>query len=99
MGIDIHVRNEKRNRLFTITDDLYDILDKALIDAFEKRTGVFLDNFGTTRLSFQHTAIFIQLLKKAMEQKEIPSIKPVTDLIRLLDNTVKEKVDLDFVGD
>jgi len=99
MGIDIYLKKEKQNSLFLITDALYDALDKNIIDDFEKITGVFIDNYGKAKLSFQHSQDLFKLITTDVENKKINFSNELKLFIEFLEKIVKEQIDLELIGD
>jgi len=99
MGIDIYLKKEKQNSLFLITDALYDALDKNIIDDFEKITGVFIDNYGKAKFSFQHSQVLFKLITTEVENKKINFSNELKLFIEFLEKIVKEQIDLELIGD
>jgi DNA-binding transcriptional regulator YhcF (GntR family) len=98
MSIDIYRRNDTKNRLFGISEDLYEILSKAVLNEFERRTGVFIDEYGKSRLTYQHAAILLFLLKESIINNKI-SPKPLTEIMRFLEQMIETETDVDLHGD
>jgi hypothetical protein len=98
MSIDIYRRNDSRNRLFEISEGLYKILSQSVLNEFERKTGVFIDEYGKSRLTYQHSAILLFLLKESIINNKI-SPKPLTEIMRFLGQMIETETDVDLIGD
>ena len=98
MAIHIYRKNETKDLLFEITDDLYETLSAA-IDILENKTGIFIDNYGDSRLSHQHSELLLQLLRTEIEDKRISPNETVNDFIVFLKKVIHDKIDLEMIGD
>jgi hypothetical protein len=98
MPIDIHLKNNKNTPLFSITDELYDSLTSA-IEALEKKTGIFIDLYGDTRLTHQHAALLLQMISDEIVTKKLIPTRAVTDFTGFLQKLVREQTDVELIGD
>ena len=99
MGVDIYKRNENRNRLFEISEELYGELSKVgLIGEFERKTSVFIDDIGKSRLTYQHSKILVDLLRGYIKNKKLPT-ETATGFMNFLETLIKTETDVDLVGD
>lgn len=93
----IHIYKNKQGTgglLFTITDELYSAITIP-IEILEKKTGIFIDEYGNTRLTHQHALLLLQLIRSEIAKPA----KNVLDLIDFLEKTVNSKTDLQLIGD
>ncbi|OQP59758.1 hypothetical protein A3860_36375 [Niastella vici] len=94
MSIHIYKNKSATDLLFTITDELYSSL-AVPIEILKKKTGIFIDEYGNTRLTHQHALLLIQLIKNEITKPG----KSVLDFIDFLEKTVNDKTDLQLIGD
>jgi hypothetical protein len=99
MSIDIFRKGDNRQTLFRISDEVYDMLENTAFATFQQRTGLYIDNYGDCLLTYQHAGLLQQLIKKAIDDKEIARSKPVDELINFLDNVVVQQTDIVLAGD
>jgi len=92
----IHIFSDKKRTdlLFVITDQVYSVLAVPL-EILEKKTGVFIDEYGDTRLCHQHAMLLLQAIKNEIAKPG----KPVMDFIDFLEKLVKDKTDVELIGD
>jgi hypothetical protein len=98
MGIDIYRKKETKGALFSISDELYDILENVF-DKFRDKTGVFIDNYGDCRLTFQHSNVLLQLIKTEIESKRLRLDASLREFIEFLQEIVKNETEVDLIGD
>jgi hypothetical protein len=98
MSIHIHLRNNTITPLFTITDELIDALASSF-ELFEKKTCVFIDQYGDTRLSYQHTALLLKIINGEIEAQNLLSNRTIIDLTGFLEKLVNEHTDVELIGD
>jgi len=99
MSIEVYNVMDKKTRLFFITEELYDLLDRAVLKEYNRKTGLFIDNYGNSRLSAQHSKLLLELLKgEVMNKKERDSVR-VKEFVSFLQRAVGEEMDLYLIGD
>ncbi|RFS21182.1 hypothetical protein DVR12_17770 [Chitinophaga silvatica] len=99
MAIDIYKRKDTRNLRFQITDQLYNSIEDTIIAQFQKKTGVYIDNYGTTILTFQHARILKELLEVESKSAGNDVSKETEMLIAFLSDVYNNETDLDLIGD
>jgi hypothetical protein len=99
MAVDIYKRKDTKNRLFQITDKLYDFMAKSILEKFEKATGVYIDNYGIQMITFQHLQLLRKILQDELNQKDKKFPKEAQDFLFFLTSAIGNELDLDFVGD
>ena len=99
MAIDIYRRKQYTELLFQLDEKLYARLAPVVLKEFERRTGVFIDEYGDTLLSFQHAGTLGVLLQQAIDLRTIQPDAAATALVALLNKAVADETDLDLLGD
>jgi len=94
MSIHIYKNPKASDLLFTITDELYSALTVP-VEILEKKTGVYIDEYGNTRLTHQHALLLVQIIKNEIAKPG----KSILDFIDFLEKIIKDKMDLKLVGD
>jgi len=61
MGIDIFELTNKRCCITTLSDSEFLPLE-SIMDEFQKRTGIYIDAYGTTRLYSAHIKLLVSLM-------------------------------------
>ena len=98
MSIYICYKRGDRQPIFTITDELFDILSGPL-EEFEKKTGVYIDNYGNSRLYYQHSMLLLQLITNDINNKKQLPERSVMNFITFLEEAINNKTDLELIGD
>jgi hypothetical protein len=94
MSIHIYKNRKAIDSLFIITDEVYNAL-RIPIEILEKKTGIFIDDCGDTRLSHQHTMLLLQLIQIEI----IKPAKPLMDFMEFLEKMINGKTDLELIGE
>ena len=98
MALDIYKRGQQNTVLFSISDDLYDLLSDIIIE-FKRVTGLFIDNYGDTRLTHQHAELLIKLLRGNIVAQQHNAYKEYQLFTDFLINSTKQELDLEMIGD
>lgn len=68
MGLDIYFSNDKR-RLISSIDSINDIQKELSI--FQQKTGITIDEYGTTNLYINHIELLNDLIKKQNDWSKV----------------------------
>ena len=98
MPVHVHLKNNRSASLFTITDTLLNALTPSF-EIFEKRTGVFIDPYGDTRLTYQHAAVLTQIITDEISNKRLLPQKAITDFTAIIEKLINEQTDVVLIGD
>lgn len=93
MSIHIYKNKQETGLLFTITDELYSALTTPIV-ILEKKTGIFIDEYGDTRLSHQHAVLLLQFIKSEIATPG----NSVLDFVDFLEKIINDKTDLYLIG-
>lgn len=88
MAIDFYGLSDVKltNKLFSLSEIEFDLLESSL-SKFEKKTGVLIDAYATTKLYPDHVKLIIEILNIEILLQEKSKNK---DMKRLLDNIKKK---------
>lgn len=102
MAIEIYKSDNKNKILFTLDISIHEKLEQIFNQIYNK-TGIYVDPYGTTRLSINH-----MILLKKLFDKELPNLKShnnTTDLRCIIEfgtfisNALDENKEVIFEGD
>ena len=98
MPLHVHLKNNSSAALFTITDTLFNVLSPSF-EIFEKRTGIFIDPYGDSHLTYQHAAVLRQIISDEISNKKLIPQNVITDFTAVLEKLFKEQTEVVLIGD
>ncbi len=87
----------REKALFVLTDKVYDELEPVFAE-FRKKTGIFIDPYGDTKLVAENLMLINQLIKGSYTSKELSRLADVQGFLFFIENEEHREV-MYAVGD